>query len=647
MHTVREPALQLRQVDGNPSTQLEYIKHQQANDGNVITTTIDLKDPKYAIDVKLTFKAYQKENVIETWSTLTNKEKKAITIENIASAALQLKSDKYYLQHFYGDWINEMRNEEVQLPQGIHRIESKLGTRATNFDLPSFLLSVDKPASENEGTVIAGTLAWSGNFKLTFENVKYSEDFGHLLQILPGINNYSSAYNLAAGKEFKTPTFIYTFTTKGKGQASRNLHKWALDYGIYKGRKKRSTLLNNWEATYFDFDEQKLDHMFGDVKKLGVDLFLLDDGWFGNKYPRNNDHTSLGDWDPNKQKLPNGIGHLVKLAHEKGVKFGIWVEPEMISQKSELYEKHPDWVLKLPNRHIDERRQQLVHDLTNPKVQDYVYSVIDKIMQDGKEIAYIKWDCNRYMTNQYSPYLKDNQNNLFVDYVNGLYSVLERFRNKYPDLEMMWCSGGGGRAEYGGLKYFQEFWPSDNTDGLRRVYLQYAYSYFFPFAAQCAHVTSWGKQPIKFRTDVAMSGKLGFDIELEKMSGDELKYCQDAVKNFNRLQTVIAQGEIFRLISPYQNNYAAWMTVSEDKSKAVLFNYNLNTLTGDVFNKIILKGLDPNKRYTIKEINLMPNQKPQFKRNEQAFSGDYLMKVGLDWYLNGSIKSSVLEITSN
>ena len=207
-------------------------------------------------------------------------------------------------------------------------------------------------------------------------------------------------------------------------------------------------------------------NLFDDAKKLDVDLFLLDDGWFGNKYPRNNDNAGLGDWDVNKTKLPDGIGYLVKEAEKKGVNFGIWVEPEMVNPKSELYEKHPDWVLKLPNRDENLRRQQLVLDLSNPAVQQHVFDVVNNLMKQNPNIAYIKWDCNRYMTSAYSSYLKNKQANLYVDYVNGLYNVLKRIRTNYPDLEMMWCSGGGGRAEYGGLKYMQEFWPSDNTDGL-------------------------------------------------------------------------------------------------------------------------------------------------------------------------------------
>ncbi len=365
---VREPSLGVLHADNNPSLELQYINHNTKTEGNIQITQIQLKDPQYPFYVTLHFKAYKNENVIEQWTEIKHQEKKAVTLKHFTSAFLQLSSKNYYLTHFFGDWANEMRMEETLLPEGIHHIESKLGTRATNFDLPSFMLSVDQPADEENGKVLAGTLAWSSNFKLSFENIKYSEDFGNLLQVLPGINNYASEYTLAPNTTFTTPSFIYTYSYSGKGQASRNLHQWATNYGIYKGKENKSTLLNNWEATYFKFDEQKLTSLLGDAQNLGVDVFLLDDGWFGNKYPRNNDDAGLGDWEVNKKKLPNGLPFLVKEAKKHNVKFGIWVEPEMVNPKSELYEKHPDWILKLPNRDENLRRTQLVLDLSNPKV---------------------------------------------------------------------------------------------------------------------------------------------------------------------------------------------------------------------------------------------------------------------------------------
>src|SRR5690606_23827695 len=346
------------------------------------------------------------------------------------------------------------------------------------------------------GRVLMGGLEWSGNFKNEFE-----VDPLNNLRIISGINNYASKYDLDPNETLETPKFWFTLSNQGKGEASRNIHNWARNYKILDGRGSRLTLLNNWEATYFDFDEKKLKKLIGDTRKLGVDLFLLDDGWFGNKYPRNSDNAGLGDWQVNKKKLPNGIGTLVKEAKKNDVKFGIWIEPEMVNPDSELYEKHPDWVIKQPNRPEHYFRNQLVLDLSNPEVQDFVYDIVDDLFTENPSLAYIKWDCNAIIYNAYSDHLKDQQSELYVKYVQGLYNVLERIRAKYPTVPMMLCSGGGGRVDYGALKYFTEFWPSDNTDPLERVFMQWEYSYFYPSVAVAAHVTHWGDQTLKFKTD--------------------------------------------------------------------------------------------------------------------------------------------------
>ena len=288
-------------------------------------------------------------------------------------------------------------------------------------------------------------------------------DHKNSLRISSGINPYASEYSLAPGVTFTTPSFIYTYSNQGKGQASRNLHAWARKHGVKDGEKPRLTLLNNWETTYFDFDEKKLAGMFADAKTLGVDMFLLDDGWFGNKYPRSGDKSGLGDWQATATKLPNGLGFLMEQAAKTATKFGIWIEPEMVNPKSELYERHPDWVLKLPNRPENYYRSQLVLDLCNPQVQDFVFKVVDDIMQTGSGVAFFKWDCNRMMTNAYSTYLKNQQSHLFIEYTRGLDKVLDRIKAKYPGLPMMLCSGGGGRTDYGFLRYFTEFWASDKA----------------------------------------------------------------------------------------------------------------------------------------------------------------------------------------
>jgi alpha-galactosidase len=621
-----EPAIRMVHTDGNPSLELKYVSHSiHKTDDNVSTTNIVLKDPVYPVEVILHYKVYFNEDVFESWTEIKQKEKKPVLLTKYASSVLHFNADEYWLTQFHGDWAREMQMVEEKLNNGIKTIESKLGTRTNFYQTQAFFVSLNKPSTEASGDVIAGTLAWTGNYEYTFE-----VDQRNGLRVISGINPYASEYSLQPAETFTTPAFIFTYSSNGKGQASRNLHRWARNYGVLDGKAPRMTLLNNWEATHTNFNEERLVELFGEAKKLGVDLFLLDDGWFGNKFPRNDDKAGLGDWQEDKTKLPHGIGYLVKEAEKQGVKFGIWLEPEMVNPKSELYQKHPDWILKLPNRKEDLQRNQLVLDLTNPKVQDFVFSVVDDLMTKSPGVAFIKWDCNRSMTNAYSAYLGQKQSHLFIDYTRSLYKVMERIRAKYPHLPIMLCSGGGGRTDYGALKYFTEFWPSDNTNPIDRIYIQWGYSYFFPANTISAHVTNMGKQSLKFRTDVAMMDKMGYDIRVHNFTPQELQFSEDAVKTYKRISDVIWFGDLYRLESPYESNRAVVMYVKDNKSKAILFNYHLNTTRKDIFNRVLLQGLDAQKNYRIKEINLFPGTKSTQPDNDKVFTGNYLMTVGLN-----------------
>lgn len=642
-----EPAIRMTHNDGNPSLELKYVSHNsEKTDANITLTRILLKDPVYPVEVTLYIKAFAAEDVIEQWVEIVHKEAKPVKLYNYASSMLHFDADKYWLTQFHGDWAEEMKMQESELTSGIKIIDTKLGTRAHMYQTPVFFLSLNEKSDETTGELIAGTLGWSGNFQLLFEL-----DEKNSLRAISGINPFASEYSLQPGKIFKTPSFIFTYSDKGKGLASRNLHKWARNYGVLDGNKTRLTLLNNWETTYFAFDEPKLSGLLDDTKKMGLDLFLLDDGWFANKYPRNNDRAGLGDWQENKAKLPNGLGYLVKEAEAKGVKFGIWIEPEMVNPKSELYENHQDWVLRFPNRQEVYYRNQLTLDLTNPKVQEFVYNMVDEMLTKNPGIAFIKWDCNSMISNPYSAYLKDQQSHLYIDYVNSLYSVLDRLRKKYPSLPIMLCSGGGGRVDYGALRYFTEFWASDNTDPLERVYIQWNYSYFFPAISVCNHITSWGKQSLKFKTDVAMMGKMGYDIQINELTEKELKFSQDAITNYKRISDVIWHGDLYRLISPYEENRAVLMYVNNTRSKAVLFAYTLNSRYGEAFNRVRLKGLDPAKTYKIQEINTStegrrpgPADGSDRSRPVITYTGDYLMKVGLPVGSATPLTSAVFEI---
>lgn len=639
-----EPAIRVTHADGNTSLELQYQSHQtQKVDENVTLTTVLLKDPAYDVEVSLYYKTYRRENVVEQWSTIRNKEKGTLTLNKYASANLYFTGQSFHLTHYHGGWAHEMNPETTELKAGILTLDSKLGTRANLFQPPSFMLSFDEIATEETGKVLLGTLGWSGNFRIDFENDTYNN-----LRLIAGINPHASEYPLASGQEFQTPSFIYTFSDHGKGEASRNLHRWARKYRILDGEGSRLTLLNNWEATYFDFDEQKLTGLFADGKKLGVDLFLLDDGWFGNKYPRNGDNAGLGDWKENVKKLPHGIGYLVKEAQKAGVKFGIWIEPEMVNPKSELYEKHPDWVIKQPERPEHYFRNQLVLDLSNPKVQDFVFGVLDDLFTKNPDLAFIKWDCNAVIYNAHSEYLKNSKqadSRLYVDYVKGLYKVLERVRAKYPKVPMMLCSGGGGRVDYEALKYFTEFWPSDNTDPLERVFMQWEYSYFFPTIAHCDHVTDWGKQPLKFRTDVAMMGKLGYDIVVSKLDEKELEFSKQSVETYKNISDLVWHGDLYRLANPRENDYASLQFVNENKSRSVWFTYMVSSRYGvGTGRSVLLKGLDPRKRYTLKELNLYPGTKSRITP-DAVYTGDFLMRVGFNPAANVNRTSVIIELT--
>lgn len=638
-----EPAIHVLHNDGNPSLLLKYVSHsvKQVSPG-VEETVITLQDDKYPVTVVMHFVAYSKENLIKTYTEISHKEKKPVVLYKYASSMLHLNRDSYLLTEFAGDWASEAHMKDVPLEFGKKVLDTKLGSRADMFCSPFFQLSLDGKAGENCGDVIVGTLGWTGNFSFVFEVDNKNE-----LRIVSGINPYASEYSLKPNEIFRTPDFYFTYSFDGKGQASRNFHDWARRYQVKDGDKDRMTLLNNWEATYFDFDEKKLEDLMGDAVELGVDMFLLDDGWFANKYPRSGDHQGLGDWDETADKLPNGISHLTKVAKGKGVKFGLWIEPEMVNPKSELYEKHKDWVIHLPNRDEYYFRNQMVLDLSNPKVQDFVFGVVDNLMTENPDIAFFKWDCNSPITNIYSAYLKDKQSHLYIDYVRGLYNVLERVQAKYPTLPMMLCSGGGGRSDYEALKYFTEFWPSDNTDPIERLFIQWGYSQVFPVKTMCAHVTTWNKNTsVKFRTDVAMMCKLGFDIKMEELSKDEQAYCRGAVKNYNALKPAILEGDQYRLVSPYSGNHTSTMYVTKDKRKAVVFAFDIHPRYAEKSLPVRLQGLNANQMYRVNEINGMPGANSSLAGNGQLFSGEYLMNVGLPLFTTAQLNSRVVEVVA-
>ena len=642
------PALRLTHSDGVLTTELVYSgSEKKVLDENRIETIIHLKDNLYPVIVDVRFIAFQKENIISQSVTVINEGKKNLSVENIASSYLPLHAQSYYLTHFHGTWAAEMQMTEEKLTPGVKVIESKKGVRATQSENPSYLVSLNSPAQENSGEVYAGSLAWSGNFALSFEL-----DESGLLNILGGINPFASTYHLQPKQKLETPEMILTYSSKGKGQITRSFHDWSRKYALAHGDKIRPIILNSWEGAYFNFDEKTITDMIDNAANFGIEMFVLDDGWFGNKYPRNGDNAGLGDWQVNLKKLPHGIGYLADHAVAKGIKFGIWIEPEMVNPESELARKHPEWVVKSGKRDILPMRNQWLLDLSNPKVQDFVFNTFDQVVSQSPNISYIKWDANRHVDNVGSDYLsKDNQTHFWYDYVKGLYSVYERIRAKYPEIEIQLCSSGGGRLDFGALKFHDEFWASDNTNPLSRIFIQYGTNTFFPAIATAAHVsTSPNHQtgqmmPLKFRFDVAMTGRLGMELQPKDIIGEEYDFAKNAIKDYKLIRPIVQFGDLYRLISPYdENGWSSLMYVSKDKKQAAFFAFSLKYHDRTTFFENKLNGLDPDKNYKVTELNIKSGQHT-FNGNERIFTGEYLMKVGIGMNIGNPFESTVLLLT--
>lgn len=646
-NTYLDPALRIIHSDGLLTTELEYIDTEvKAIDDNVTETVVKMKDKLYPLYVDIKYKAYRKENVICQSVSVYHNENGNIWIEKIASSYVPFHANNYYLSHYDGGWSQEMQQSEEKLSQGKVCIESRRGIRNTLSSNPSFLLSINKPADEYSGEIYAGSLAWSGSYQITFE---YEENKS--VHMVAGMNSFASTYHLPANKAFTTPEMVLTYSNSGRSQISHNLHDWARKYSICHGDTVRDIVLNSWEGAYFDFDEKVITDMIDDAAKLGIEMFVLDDGWFGNKYPRNSDTQGLGDWQTNIRKLPRGINYLGEYANRKGIKFGIWIEPEMVNPGSELAERHPDWIVGSVKRENKTIRDQWILDMTNPDVQDFVFNTFDKVVSLSPYISYIKWDANRYVGNVNSSYLSpEEQTHFWIDYIQGLYSVYQRVREKYPDITIQQCSSGGGRVDFGALKYHDEFWTSDNITALDRVFIQYGTNIFYPAIASASHVSTSPNHitgmevPLKFRFDVAMSGRLGMELQPKDIKGDDYVFAANAINNYKKIRPIVQLGDLYRLVSPYETNWASLMYVSKDRSQAVFFAYSLKYQGQTAWLATPMRGLDPNKTYLITELNLRDN-KTTFWGDSKEFTGDYLMKEGVNLSIIRPFESTVLLLT--
>ena len=640
----------VKQHDGDNAVKLVLEKVIESKEGTISTLSFLLRDVAHpTLAVKLNYSAYSDCDIVKMNTEYINEGKKPIVLQKYLSAVLPIQSDNCVLLHLDGTTKNEFNEHIEPLSNGVKIISTQAGSQVSKHVNASFMLGLDGRLDETNCPVVAGTLVWMGNFHFEFHNTLQNRA---RTLFMGGINPAASDYTLAAKQSLATPEMVFAYSTEGKGGVTRTLHRWARKYQLLDGTKQREVLLNSWEGVHFDTTEENLNGMITDFAKLGGEMFVVDDGWFGPKYPRNNGVSSLGDWGIAKSKLPNGIRPIIDLTHKNGMKFGIWIEPEMVNVKSELYEKHPDWVL----RHLDFEPSygrgggQMLLDLTNPKVQDHVFSVVDNILTENPDVYYIKWDNNMEMFNASSLYLpKALQSNLQVDFTLALEKILKRIRAKYPNLIIQLCASGGTRMNYGFMPYFQEMWTSDQTDAYHRIHIQWGALNFFPSNMLAAHVGSaYSKYtqrliPIKFRFDVASMCRLGMEMVPAKLNPSEREYAKRAIAEYKTIRPIVQQGDLYRLISPYDGDksFTSLMYTSEAKDKAVVFVYR-HLIWREMAEPIIrLQGLKADAKYRIREVAPEVEGKP-IRLNGKVVSGKMLMQEGIVIpELSKSIKSNV------
>lgn len=646
-------ALQVRHCDGDESVQWKCVRASLVGGSHAVFELADKKHSGFRAIQH--FSASPDCDVFETWVEIVNGEEAPVALSRMDTFCLDTIGidEQFHVMSLCGLWANEANVSECRLERGQKIV---LGARSGIHDAwecnPAFMLSMGNRATEETGRVLAGALCWSGTWEISFQHV-----CTHEIRVNAGVANISGPYVLDAGKSIALPKFVFTFSDRGKGAATRALHRWARRH-LMPHPGEREVLLNAWEGAYFTFDEKVLTGMMDGTKALGGELFVVDDGWFGRgKYARNNERVGLGDWFVNREKLPHGLAWLASQARRRGLKFGLWFEPEMASMQSELVEAHPDWVLQEAGRPIRCGRgfSQVVLDMTNPAVRDGVFSIIDATIREIDGLDYIKWDANTEILNAGSPFLgPGKQANLWFDYTQGVYELFARLRAAHPGIVFQACASGGGHAEFGFLGHADEFWGSDNSCAQQRVLIQWGESQFYPAAAMACHVTAvpnhqTGRDAsLKYRFDVAMSGRLGIELQPGNMKPEEVDFAKRCVANYKRLRPVIQNGDLWRLASPYETDHSALLFVSGDKRRAVVMVYGLNRRYNDGRPAPLrLVGLDPAKRYRIEEINVVePGRGLHTDLDGKMISGAALASGGIAFDLGPGDDSLVLELTA-
>lgn len=632
-----EYALQLRWADGSLGCDLR-VESVEADETELCARLSDPRHPE--LGVTATIRALAEEDIFTLRTVLENHGTGDMLLVRADSAALPLHAGQYHLTTFRGGWSGENYLSEERIRCGnTLSVGSTTGVKTAQEGTPGFLLAMDAPADENHGNCLLGALAWSGNYMLSFKHSSY----GHLF-LRMGHDFEHSPYTLCAGRSIILPTAVLAFSSTGCGAASRNMHRYLRRRVLPHGTECRRTLLNSWEGVHFDVHEETVRQMMERTAALGAELFVLDDGWFGQ---RDDDTSSLGDWQVNPAKLPQGLQGLAEHAAACGIDFGIWMEPEMVCPKSHLYTRRPELALALPGIPPREERHQLVLDVSNPTLQ--LTEPVNRTLRETPGISYVKWDCNRKISDPGSAHLPSAlQGNLYFDYITRYYEQMRQLRQEFPEVTFQCCSAGGGRLDIGAAAFHEEFWLSDNTDACDRLRMQWAASFFFPANAIGCHFTAspngytHREASLKFRFDVALAGRLGLELDPRALSDEELRDIRARVELAKELRPIVQQGDLYRLVSPYTGPDCALLYIHG--REALLLVYTTQRVYTDQHTRIPLRGLTPNARYRIEEA--APDATGYHcPLQGQTLGGDVLLASGMPIRWTHPQQSCVLRLT--
>lgn len=616
----RNYALNIENADGSQCCNPVYITHEiaagkytlkglpfvRAEENEAETLKIILEDPVTKVELHLLYGVLEKEDIITRSVIIKNAGKAPVTVKKAQSACLDFLHGDYDLIKFHGRHAMERNMERMPVSHESTRIGSRRGTSSHQYN-PGVILA-GKNTNEDSGSCYGMLFVYSGNFLVEAEKDQYDQT-----RIQMGLTDELFAYPLEAGAEFTAPEVILSYTNKGLSRLSQQYHHCIMNH-ICQGKyvhANRPVLINSWEAAYFDFTGDTIVELAKEAKALGIDMVVMDDGWFGK---RNDDNSSLGDWYVNEEKLGGTLTKLIERVNAEGVKFGIWIEPEMVSEDSDLYREHPDWAITIPGRKPVRSRNQLVLDFSRKEVRDEIFKRICAVLDQGN-VEYIKWDMNRSLADIYAP-------NVTYDYVLGVYDFLEKLTNRYPDILIEGCSGGGGRFDAGMLYYTPQIWCSDNTDAINRTRIQYGTSFFYPVAAMGSHVSAVPNHQtgrvtsMHTRGVAAMSGTFGYELNPALLNAKEKAEIRAQLAQYREYQELIREGDYYRLSNPFQDNFAAWMVVSDDRSKALVSVIRLTAEANLPAAYVTLKGMEEDAFY-------------REKTTGKVYPGAALMEAGI------------------